>query len=55
MNLFNFGREQLENGTFNGMLEEAGIDDVGSFMNQFRNKAKAESKNTSASSASSVC
>ncbi len=41
MDLFNFGREQLNNGSLNNMLEQVGIDDVGSFVNQFRNQASA--------------
>jgi hypothetical protein len=41
MNLFNFGREHLNNGSLNNMLEQVGIDDVGSFVNQFRNQASA--------------
>lgn len=41
MDLFKFGREQLNNGTLNNMLEQVGIDDVGSFVNQFRNQAEA--------------
>jgi hypothetical protein len=42
MDLFNFGRQQLNNGSLNNMLEQVGIDDVGSFVNQFRNQAKQE-------------
>ncbi|CAF4324623.1 unnamed protein product [Rotaria socialis] len=42
MDIFNFGREQLENGSLNGMLEQVGIDDVGLFVNQFRSRAKQE-------------
>jgi len=46
MNLLNFGREQMNNGTLNNMLEEVGIDDVGSFVNQFRNHANHEAKSS---------
>jgi len=42
MNLSNFGRQQLEQGLLNNMLEKAGIDDVGSFVQQFRNEANFE-------------
>ncbi|UJR26853.1 hypothetical protein I4U23_008165 [Adineta vaga] len=45
MNLFNFGREQLQKGMLNNMLEQVGIDDVGSFVQQFRNEASAQSHN----------
>lgn len=47
MDLFNFGREQLQNGTFNNMLGQVGIDDVGSFVNQFRNQANNEAVKSS--------
>ncbi|CAF0781979.1 unnamed protein product [Adineta ricciae] len=43
MNLFNFGREQLQNGMLNNMLSQAGIDDVGSFVQQFRQEAAVQS------------
>lgn len=39
MDLFKFGMEQMNNGTLNNMLEQVGVDDVGSFVNQFRNQA----------------
>jgi len=42
MNLFNFGREQLQKGILNNMLEQVGIDDVGSFVREFRNEANHE-------------
>ncbi|CAF2509867.1 unnamed protein product [Rotaria sp. Silwood2] len=42
MNLMNFGREQLENGKLDDMLRQVGINDVGSFVNQFRNKVNQE-------------
>lgn len=42
MNLMNFGREQAESGSLNDMLRQVGIDDVGSFVNQFRSKANQE-------------
>lgn len=42
MSLFNFGREQLQKGMLNNMLREVGIDDVGSFVQQFRNEAQHE-------------
>jgi hypothetical protein len=42
MNLFNFGREQLQKGMLNNMLEQVGIDDVGSYVQQFRNEAQHE-------------
>lgn len=44
MNLMNLGREQLEGGGLNDMLKQVGINDVGSFVNQFRNQANEESK-----------
>ncbi len=46
MNLMNFGREQLENGSLNGMLKQVGIDDVGTFVNQFRSKVNQEAAAT---------
>ncbi|CAF1001421.1 unnamed protein product [Adineta steineri] len=39
MSLFNFGREQLQKGMLNQMLQQVGIDDVGSFVQDFRNEA----------------
>ena len=42
MDLFNFGREQLQKGMLNNMLSEVGIDDVGSFVQQFREQANQE-------------
>jgi hypothetical protein len=51
MNLFNFGREQLNNGSLNNMLEQVGIDDVGSFVNQFRNQANQEANSSDDESA----
>ncbi|CAF3930881.1 unnamed protein product [Rotaria magnacalcarata] len=42
MNFFDFGREQLENGSLNGMLQEVGISDVRPFLNQFRDRVKQE-------------
>jgi hypothetical protein len=42
MNLFNFGREQLQKGMLNNMLSQVGIDDVGSYVQQFRNEANQE-------------
>jgi len=42
MNLFNFGREQLQKGMLNNMLSQVGIDDVGSYVQQFRNEANHE-------------
>jgi Sec-independent protein translocase protein TatA len=46
MDLFNFGREQLQKGMLNNMLEEVGIDDVGSFVQEFRSEANREAANT---------
>ncbi len=42
MDLFNFGREQLQKGMLNNMLSQVGIDDVGSFVQQFRDEANHE-------------
>ena len=42
MNLMNLGREQIESGSLNDMLRQVGIDDVGSFVNQFRSKVNQE-------------
>jgi hypothetical protein len=42
MNLLNFGREQAQKGMLNNMLQQVGIDDVGSFVDQFRNEAGRE-------------
>lgn len=42
MNLMNFGREQLENGSLNDMLRQVGINDVGTFVNQFRSQVNQE-------------
>lgn len=39
MDLFKFGMDQMNNGSLNNMLEQVGVDDVGSFVNQFRNQA----------------
>lgn len=47
MDFLNFGREQLQNGSLNTMLEKVGIDDVGSFVNQFRNQAQASAGSSS--------
>ena len=44
MNLMNLGREQLEGGGLNDMLKQVGINDVGSFVNQFRGQAAEEAK-----------
>ncbi|CAF4702547.1 unnamed protein product [Rotaria sp. Silwood1] len=44
MNLADFGEEHLNDGTFNRMLEDVGIGDVGSFLDQFRNEAHNETK-----------
>ena len=51
MDFSNFGREQLQSGKLNGMLEQVGIDDVGSFVNQFRNQANNASASNSGGSA----
>ncbi|UJR29196.1 hypothetical protein I4U23_010410 [Adineta vaga] len=54
MNLMNFGREQLENGSLDNMLKQVGINDVGQFVNQFRSKVNQEaasSGNTNTASA----
>lgn len=54
MNLMNLGREQIDSGSLNTMLKQVGIDDVGTFVNQFRSKvnqeAGKESSNTSSAS-----
>lgn len=42
MDFMNFGREQLQKGMLNKMLEQVGIDDVGSFVQEFRNEANHE-------------
>ena len=42
MNLLNFGREQLQKGMLDNMLAQVGIDDVGSFVQEFRNEANHE-------------
>jgi hypothetical protein len=42
MNIMNFGREQLENGSLNDMLRQVGINDVGNFVDQFRSKVYQE-------------
>lgn len=42
MSLMNFGREQLENGSLNDMLKQVGINDVGTFVNQFRSQVNQE-------------
>ena len=41
MDLFNFGREQLQKGMLNNMLEEVGIDDVGSFVTRISKRSKS--------------
>jgi hypothetical protein len=38
----NFGREHLENGTLDDMLRQVGINDVNSFVNQFRSQVNHE-------------
>ncbi|CAF0982112.1 unnamed protein product [Rotaria sordida] len=38
----NFGREQTENGTLDDMLRQVGINDVGTFVNQFRSKVNED-------------
>ena len=42
MNLSNFGSEELEKGILNGMLRQGGVNDVDSFVEQFRDEAKRE-------------
>lgn len=42
MNLMNFGREQMDSGMLDGMLKQVGINDVGTFVNQFRAQANKE-------------
>lgn len=42
MDLSNFGHEQLQQGTLNNMLQEVGIDDVGSFVQEFREEANRD-------------
>lgn len=44
MSFLNFGREQLQKGLLNNLLEQVGIDDVGSFVQQFRNEAEHEAE-----------
>ncbi|CAF1167292.1 unnamed protein product [Rotaria sordida] len=44
MDLNNFGSQQLNDGSLNQMLEQVGINDVGSFLNQFRNQAQRETQ-----------
>lgn len=39
MSLFNFGADDAQNGSLNNMLNGVGIDDVGSFVNEFRQVA----------------
>jgi len=46
MNFLNFGREQLQKGMLNNMLQEVGIDDVGSFVQEFREEANREAVST---------
>jgi len=41
MNLLNFSREQLNNGTLNNMLEEVGIDDVNNSTNMIQGAMNA--------------
>ena len=52
MDLFKFGMEQMNNGTLNNMLEQVGVDDVGSFVNQFRNQAATSSRSGGAAASS---
>ncbi|CAF0876261.1 unnamed protein product [Rotaria sordida] len=42
MDLSRFGRDELQRGMLNNMLEQVGIDDVGSFVQEFRNEANRE-------------
>ena len=42
MDFLNFGREQLQKGMLNNMLEQVGIDDVNSFVQEFRSEANHE-------------
>ena len=51
MNFMNFGREQLESGSLDGMLQQVGIDDVSGFVNQFRNKVNEEAGSQGSASA----
>jgi hypothetical protein len=46
MNLMNFGREQLESGGLNDLLKQVGINDVGSYVNQFRSKVDQEASSS---------
>jgi hypothetical protein len=42
MDLMNMGREQIANGGLNDMLRQVGINDVGTFVNQFRSKVNQD-------------
>lgn len=44
MNLLNFGKEQMQKGMLNNMLEQVGIDDVGAFVDEFRQEANHEAE-----------
>ena len=44
MNLLNFGKEQMQQGMLNNMLEKVGIDDVGAFVDEFRQEANHEAE-----------
>lgn len=42
MNLFNFGRDALQKGMLNNMLEQVGVSNVDDFVKDFRNQASQE-------------
>ncbi|UJR22261.1 hypothetical protein I4U23_025322 [Adineta vaga] len=44
MDFLSFGKDQMEDGSLDGMLQQAGIDDVGSFVNQFRGQANQQAQ-----------
>lgn len=47
------GQKQTENSSLNDMLRQVGIDDVGAFVNQFRNKVNQENANQTHSNTAS--
>jgi len=42
------GSKQTESNALNNMLRQVGIDDVGAFVNQFRNKVNQENEKSNA-------
>lgn len=47
LNMSSTGQKQTESRSLNDLLQQVGIDDIGTFVNQFRNKVNQENEKTS--------